>query len=71
MTGVDIRTVQELLGHKTLAMTMRHAHLSPAHKLEAVQHLARRVGDPVGDPEAESTKVAIEVGRSRRSTEGF
>ena len=28
MAGVDIRTVQELMGHETLAMTVRYAHLS-------------------------------------------
>jgi len=36
MAGVDIRTVQELLGHSTITMTMRYAHLSPAHLREAV-----------------------------------
>jgi site-specific recombinase XerD len=41
MAGVDIRTVQELMGHKTLAMTTRYAHLSAAHKLDAVQKLNR------------------------------
>lgn len=39
MAGVDIRTVQELLGHKTLTMTLRYAHLSPAHNLAAVERL--------------------------------
>jgi site-specific recombinase XerD len=34
MGGVDIRTVQELMGYKMLAMTLRYAHLSPAHRLE-------------------------------------
>jgi integrase len=36
MAGVDIRTVQELMGHSTITMTMRYAHLSPAHLREAV-----------------------------------
>jgi integrase len=39
MKGVDLTTVKELLGHKTLTMTLRYAHLSPAHKLNAVQIL--------------------------------
>ena len=41
MAGVGLRTVQDLLGHKTLAMTLRYAHLSPAHQLDAVQRLNR------------------------------
>lgn len=40
MAGVDLRTVQELLGHKTLAMTVRYSHLAPTHTLAAVQKLA-------------------------------
>jgi len=39
MAGVDIRTVQELLGHKTIQVTMRYENLAPAHQLEAVQRL--------------------------------
>jgi hypothetical protein len=38
MAGVDIRTVQELTGHKTIQVTLRYAHLAPQHQLEAVQH---------------------------------
>jgi site-specific recombinase XerD len=41
MKGVDIRTVQELMGHKTITMTLRYSHLSPAHQLDAVQRLNR------------------------------
>jgi len=39
MAGVDIRTVQELLGHKTIGMTIRYAHLAPKHTLAAVERL--------------------------------
>jgi len=39
MAGVDLTTVKELLGHKTLSMTLRYAHLSPSHKLSAVEKL--------------------------------
>lgn len=41
MAGVDIRTVGELMGHKSgLRMTMRYSHLSPEHKLEAINRLS-------------------------------
>jgi hypothetical protein len=31
--------VQELLGHKTIGMTVRYAHLAPKHTLAAVERL--------------------------------
>jgi len=39
MKGVDLRTVQELMGHETIQMTVRYAHLAPQHRLAAVQRL--------------------------------
>jgi integrase len=39
MAGVDITTVKELLGHKTLTMTLRYAHLAPSHMAKAVEIL--------------------------------
>lgn len=39
MSGVDLRTVQELLGHRTLTMTQRYAHLAPSHVRDAVTRL--------------------------------
>jgi integrase len=45
MAGVDITTVKELLGHKSLYMTMRYAHLAPAHKVNAVQMLDSKMSE--------------------------
>jgi site-specific recombinase XerD len=42
MAGVDLKTVQDLMGHKTIAMTARYAHLSPSHKLSALERLVIR-----------------------------
>lgn len=42
MAGVDLRTVQELMGHKSIVMTLRYAHLSPSHKRAAVEALEGR-----------------------------
>ena len=39
MSGVDLLTIKELLGHASLDMTLRYAHLAPDHKLRAVDVL--------------------------------
>jgi site-specific recombinase XerD len=40
MAGIDLRTVQELMGHKCIAMTVRYSHLSASHTLAAVERLS-------------------------------
>jgi hypothetical protein len=37
---VDLRTVADLMGHEKIQMTMRYAHLAPAHKRSAVKKLS-------------------------------
>ena len=61
MKGVDLRTVQELMGHKTTAMTLRYSHLSPAHKLEAVQRLTSPTATRTATG-SELEKVATQAG---------
>ena len=50
MAWVDLRTVQELIGHKMITMTLRYSHLSPTRQREAVQRLLQ---------EPTATKTAI------------
>jgi integrase len=39
MRGGSLKALQEILGHKTLTMTMRYAHLAQDHKKEAINLL--------------------------------
>ena len=39
LQGETIQTISELLGHKTLQMTMRYSHLTPDHRKAAVNRL--------------------------------
>jgi Phage integrase family len=39
MAGVGLRTIAELMGHRTIQMTKRYAHLAPAHNQAALDRL--------------------------------
>lgn len=39
MAGVNLPTVKEFLGHKTIQMTLRYAHLAPDYKRGAITRL--------------------------------
>jgi site-specific recombinase XerD len=50
MEGVDLMTIRELMGHKTMAMTLRYFHLSPGHRRPAIERRVTRATP--ADPEA-------------------
>ena len=41
LQGETLLTIKDLLGHKTLAMTLRYAHLMPEHKRQATLNLEK------------------------------
>ena len=59
MAGVDLRTVAELLGHRTLQMVMRYSHLAPEHQASAVDRLvkARNQRDTKSDTGGSAVKA--------------
>lgn len=42
MEEADLVTIRELMGHKTMAMTLRYSHLSPGHRRTAIERLVTR-----------------------------
>ena len=65
MKGVPLHTVQALMGHSTIIMTMRYAHVAPQALRAAINVLNPRrlvdaeFGQPVGNPWAEAHKEEI------------
>ena len=62
MAGVHLRTVQELMGHKTIDMTVRYSHLAPGHQMEAVERLAGKPTDTSTDTKEKLDNEA-EIGK--------
>ena len=56
MAGVDIATIQELMGHKDISTTKRYLHPSPQHKKEAVEKLNYSTMDTYLDTKGEDSK---------------
>ena len=67
MAGVSLKAVQELMGHKTIQMTARYAHLSPGHLQNAVELIsgAKPEKQPLEKPAApaQSNKEPIDAAR--------
>ncbi len=58
MAGVDLRSVHQRMGPKTIQMTVRYAHLAPEHQLAAVERLCETRG---ALEEATDTKTSTSV----------
>lgn len=70
MSGENLRTVQELMGHRDIKMTVRYAHLSKEHVLSAVEkldHYSDRK-EPVG---VTDTKTDTKVFSSQEQVPSF
>ena len=61
MNGVDLMVIKELLGHRTIEMTMRYAHLSPHYKTRAVNIL----DEVFRGPSKEEKNIYLSRGRER------
>ena len=60
MAGVDLKTVQELLGHKSFEMTLRYSHLSPDHRKRAVEVLDTQM-DTIWSPKETEEEFSEEA----------
>jgi len=70
MSGVDLRMVQVLMGHKTIQMTCRYVHLAPKHELAAVEKLAAfsdtpRIARATDTKTSTSTSAPVEIARAK------
>ena len=41
MSGTPLHTIQVLMGHSNMAMSMRYSHLAPSHLKEAINRLVK------------------------------
>ncbi len=71
MSGVDLATVKEILGHSSIEMTMRYAHPTTEGKMNAVKALERKMEDLSkhhSSTEAKVVTISKAVSNSNKNT---
>jgi integrase len=66
MQGVDLKSIMEIMGHKSAKVAMRYQHPSPDHKLEAVRSLdeIKKIFTPKVTPRKKGGLKKVEVSNS-------
>ena len=55
MAGVGLRAIQDALGHKSIAMTVRYSHLAPDFLLDVVEKLVPKPAEAVSAKRTDTT----------------
>jgi integrase len=74
MGGVDLMSIKQILGHKTIQMTLRYSHLSPGHLRNAVAAIDRALTslfDPTSQFTSQLTESSLPAGTSAGVTARF
>ena len=57
--GVDLPTIQQISGHKTLAMVMRYTHVHGDHIDRAIRAIGRAIPEPTANKSADATTQGL------------
>jgi hypothetical protein len=58
---VSVRAIQEALGHKSIAMTVRYSHLAPDFVADAVEELVPKAASAAPSPTDARTDTGAAV----------
>jgi len=74
MGGVDLMAIKQILGHKTIQMTLRYSHLSPGHLRNAAAAIDRAMTSnqtPTSHFTSQSTEIRLPADASAGVTARF